>query len=336
MPHDFRPPVHDRQHRVRLLRREHRHHACDPHLSQALHPVKILAQAEQGDLDGGWIAAGLPHHLAEFRQDLGKIATGGWDPTIAIADCTARAIREGTAHVNRRVWLLHRFGPGDHRTEIDKLSMVFGLGFRPDFLHRLNRFAHPLEAAGVDGAVVLHFILIPAAADAKQEPSLAHLVDRGNQLGGLNRVALLHQQHAGAEFDGLGNLARGSQHHQSVHRGVVLLGQVASSWKWRLARQWDMRVLRRPNRLETALLESAGKLHRRHRIIGKEHRAAEMHAALLCYLLVWSGEVSCWPPPALSVTYPRHPETPQPYPLPANNPDGVHMRTEGSAKESSV
>ena len=37
-------------------------------------------------------------------------------------------------------------------------------------------------------------------------------------------------------------------------------------------------VLGRPNRLEPALLKRAGKLHRRHRIIGEEHRAAEMHA----------------------------------------------------------
>src|SRR5260370_22366385 len=214
--------------------------------------------------------------------------------------------------------------------------MVFGLGFGPDFLQRLDGLAHPLEAGGVDGAMVFHFVLVPASANTKQEPPLAHLVDRGNQLGGLDRVALLHQQHAGAELDGLGSLARGSQHHKRVHRVVVLFRQVASSRKWRLAPQWYMRVLRRPNRLETALLESAGKLHCRHRIIGKEHRPAEMHAALLCYLLVWSGEVSCWPRPALSVTYPRHAVTPKPHPLLANNRQSDHMRTEGSAKESSV
>ena len=104
-------------------------------------------------------------------------------------------------------------------------------------------FAHPLEAGGVDGAVAFHFVLVPTAADAEEEPSLAHLVDRGDQLGGLDRVALLHQQHAGAELDGLGNLARGSQHHERVHCVVVLFGQIASSWEWRLARQRDMRVL---------------------------------------------------------------------------------------------
>src|SRR6202043_1346594 len=164
------------------------------------------AEAEQGDLDGRGIATGLPRHLAEFRQDLGDIATGRRNPTIAVADGAPRAMWESAADMDGRMWFLHRFGPGDHRIEMDKLPLVFGFRFRPDLLHRLDGFAHPLEAAGVDGAVVLHFILVPASADAKQEPSLAHLVDRGDQLGGLDRVALLDQQHAGAEFDGLRDL----------------------------------------------------------------------------------------------------------------------------------
>ena len=71
--------------------------------------------------------------------------------------------------MDRRMGLLHRLGPGDHRVEIDELAMVFGFLLHPDFLHRLDQFAHPLEAAGVDGAVVFHFVLVPAAADAEQE-----------------------------------------------------------------------------------------------------------------------------------------------------------------------
>ena len=88
------------------------------------------------------------------------------------------------------------------------------------------------------------------------------------------RLALLHQQHAGSEF-------------------LVLVSWLAAasttngaSWEWR-ARQRDMGVLGCPNRFETVLLERAGKLHRRHRIIGKEHRAAEMHTTLPCYRMCW-------------------------------------------------
>jgi hypothetical protein len=70
-------------------------------------------------------------------------------------------------------------GPDDHRVEIDELAVVLRLLLRPDFLHRLDGFAHPLEARRIDGAVVFHFVLVPAAADAKQEASLARLINRG-------------------------------------------------------------------------------------------------------------------------------------------------------------
>src|SRR5579862_2176857 len=152
LPYDFRPSVDDRQHPIGLLRREHRHHARDAHLGEALHPVKILAEAEQADFDRRGVASGLPYHLAEFRQGLGDIATPGrWNPAIAVADRAPRAMWEGAPDMDRRVRFLHRFGPGDHRIEMHELAMVFGLRFRPDLLHRLNGFAHPLEAAGVDG-----------------------------------------------------------------------------------------------------------------------------------------------------------------------------------------
>jgi hypothetical protein len=161
--------------------------------------------------------------------------------------------------------------------------------------------AHPLEACRIDGAVVFHFVLVPAAADAEQKASLAHLVDRGDQFGGLDRIALLNQGHAGAEFDGPGHLAGCGQHHEGIHRVVILFGQIAAPREWRLARGRDMRVLGCPNRFKAALFEFAGKLRRRHRVIGKEHRATEMHATLRA--VSWSGgKVSGWRRPMLSVT----------------------------------
>jgi hypothetical protein len=122
------------------------------------------------------------------------------------------------------------------RIEIHELAVIFRLGFGPDFLHRLDRFAHPLEAGRIDGAVVFHFVLVPAAADAEQEPSVTHLVDRRDEFGGLDNVALLNERHAGAEFDSLGHLTRRGQNHERVHGVVVLFGHLASARKGRLAR----------------------------------------------------------------------------------------------------
>src|SRR5262249_32270798 len=133
--HDFRPAVDYGQHSIRLFRREHRHDARDPHLRQTLYPVKIFAEAEQRDLDGGWIAAGLARHLVESRQDLGELAARRRNPTIAITDGSPGAMRESAADMDRRMRLLHGFGSGDHRIEIDEFAMIFGLGFCPDFLH---------------------------------------------------------------------------------------------------------------------------------------------------------------------------------------------------------
>jgi len=114
----------------------------------------------------------------------------------------------------------------------------------------------------------------------RKRPRTTDLVERGDQFGGLDRVALLYERHARAKFDGLGSLAGRGQHDERVHGVVIRFGQFAASRKWRLAGERDMRVLGRPYRLETALLESEGKLHCRYRIVGEEHRAAEIHATL--------------------------------------------------------
>src|SRR5271168_560176 len=103
VPHDRGPPVDNWQHRIRLRGRKRRHNAGHSQVGEALYPVEILAQAERGDLDGGRIAAGFPGHLAEFRQNLGDIATGGWNPAVAVADRAACTVRKGAADMNRRV-----------------------------------------------------------------------------------------------------------------------------------------------------------------------------------------------------------------------------------------
>src|SRR6185437_12594933 len=50
---------------------------------------------------------------------------------------------------------------------------------------------------------------------------------------------------------------------------------------WRAPRGRDMRVLGCPNGFEATLLECLGKFGGRHRIVGEEHRRAEMHQSFL-------------------------------------------------------
>jgi hypothetical protein len=74
----------------------------DAHLGEALHPVKILANAEQTDFEGSRIASGLPHHLAEFRQGLCDIAAPG---SVEAIDYLSRDTQYDVNSV--LVWLNH-------------------------------------------------------------------------------------------------------------------------------------------------------------------------------------------------------------------------------------
>ena len=59
---DRRPPIHHRQHLVRLFRREHRDHPCHAHIGEALHLIEVFSQAKQADLDGSRITSRFPRH----------------------------------------------------------------------------------------------------------------------------------------------------------------------------------------------------------------------------------------------------------------------------------
>jgi len=90
------------------------------------------------------------------------------------------------------VRLLHRLWPGHDSAELDELAVIFRLRLGPDRLHRPNLLTHRLHARPKDGAVVLDLLLVPAAADPEQEAPARDLVERGDELGGLDRVALDH------------------------------------------------------------------------------------------------------------------------------------------------
>ena len=128
-----------------------------------------------------------------------------------------------------------------------------------------------------DGAVALDLVLVPAAADAEQKPAARDLVDRGDELCGLDRVALDDEAHPGADLQGLRRHRRRGQGDERVHHVVVLLAEFAAAGRRRLARARDVRVLGRPERLEAARLERLAELGRGHRVIGEEHRRAKIH-----------------------------------------------------------
>jgi chemotaxis protein methyltransferase CheR len=244
----LRPTVEDGQHLIRLFGRQRHNRPDHTEIAEALQLLQVFRRTADGHWQRLGITSGLGGHLPKLRQvNLRITGTGIRVPAVAIAHRASGSPWKGAAEQHRRMRLLNRLRPCHHRIEIDELTVVLRLLLRPDFLHRLDRFAYPLEAGGINGAVIFHFVLVPAAANAKQKPSVADQVDRGDQLGGLDRVPLLNERHPGAEFDGLRGLTGRRQHHERVHGVVILFGQITASRERRLARQRNMRVLGRPD-----------------------------------------------------------------------------------------
>jgi hypothetical protein len=57
----------------------------------------------------------------------------------------------------------------------------------------LSWCAPAARSASQYGPMVFHSVLVPVSTNTKEEPSPAHLVDRGDEFGGLDNVALLNQ-----------------------------------------------------------------------------------------------------------------------------------------------
>src|SRR5262249_15944067 len=103
---------------------------------------------------------------AESRQDIADIAT--WNPTIAIADGAASAMRESAADMDRRVGVLRRVGAGGHRVGISGISVVFWSLLWFDFLLCLDTFPAPLLTGGDRRGPGFSF---PSGSEARPRPN---------------------------------------------------------------------------------------------------------------------------------------------------------------------
>ena len=88
-----------------------------------------------------------------------------------------------------------------------------------------------------------------------RKPSAAHLIDRGDQLRRLDRIALDDQADAGGDLQPLGGGRGRGQGDERIHHVVVALRQFAAAGRRGAPRHRDVRVLRCPQRIETTLLQ---------------------------------------------------------------------------------
>ncbi len=215
-------------------------------------------------------------------------------PAVAVRDRPPRAVRKRTTDDDRWMRCLDRFRPGEHRSERDERAMILRSLLGPDRFHRLDPFADQFPTAFEIGrAVVCHFFGVPSATDAKQKPASRHLIERGHQLGGLYRIALDHQTNASAQLNRFCHRGRERQRNERIHAFRVFARQFSALRKRRLARDRNVRVLRRPDRVEASVLKRLGKRTGIHRVVREEHRPANFHDRppnMSCRSIARSGE----------------------------------------------
>jgi hypothetical protein len=125
--------------------------------------------------------------------------------------------------------------------------------------------------------VVGDLVVVPAGPDPEQESPVREQVQAGDGAGGRDRVALDHQADAGAELDAGGGRGDCGERDERVEGVLVLLRQRAAAGPRRAHRGRDVGVLGEPVRLEAARLDLAAQFDYVHRVVGREHRHAELH-----------------------------------------------------------
>ena len=155
---------------------------------------------------------------------------------------------------------LHRLGPRPRRRESTCSPSNAADVVAPQRLHREHVLAGDVAAVGASSTPwSLDLVLVPAEADAEHEPAAREVVERGDRLGGHDRVALRDEADAGAEQDALGHRGRGRERDERVERALVLLGAARRRrWAAACAGAGDVGVLGHVERVEAAGLGLAG------------------------------------------------------------------------------
>ena len=135
------------------------------------------------------------------------------------------------------------------------------------------------KRAGRVGAVVAHLLEVPAGPDAELEAPAGEVVERGRLVGEHDRVALDDQRDAGADAQALGRGGDRAERDERVERVRVLARQLVAARPRALAAGRDVRVLGDEDRVEAGVLGGAAERDGRDRLVGDEHRQAELHWA---------------------------------------------------------
>ena len=133
--------------------------------------------------------------MATVGSNLGR---GSRKPAFAEFNHAAQRVNRLAAQHDRGMRFLCglRVGPG--RAELHHLPVKGRFFLGPERLHGQHPFAQQLEPGFILGTVIVHFLNIPAAANAKNKPPVGHHVQTCDRFCGDDGVALRDQANAGA------------------------------------------------------------------------------------------------------------------------------------------
>src|SRR5215217_5387926 len=259
----------------------------DPGPAGGRHPARDPFHAGLGELLeclGVGRNAHHPHRdaaLARLRDALEHVATREvGEPEVAER---GRAVDHSGAvatHQYRWVWPLRRLRPRPDAVEVHEAPAVARLVLCPDRLHGLDALGEQLHPRARIGAVVGHLLAVPAGADPELQPPARQVVDRGDLLGGHDRVALDDEADAGPDPRPRRRLGgRGHGHEQVVGVGV-LARELAAPRIGRLPRRRDVRVLGEVDGVVPVLLDELRHVAWPHRVVGREVADAGVHTAM--------------------------------------------------------
>ena len=154
----------------------------------------------------------------------------------------------------------------------DELAVEASHVVGPERLHREHVLADDVAAVLHGDAVVLDLVLVPAEADAEHEPAARELVERGDRLGGDDRLALGGQaMPVPSRMRSVTAPAAASATNGSSVRLYSSAQLGVAGRRRRAPLDRDVRVLGEVQRVEAALLGLAGQLDDVHRPVGREH-----------------------------------------------------------------
>src|SRR6056297_605328 len=181
--------------------------------------------AEHTQLDRGGVTADRLAGPFDLGPLVEAVAPGdGHPPVTELGDVRGSTGPGIPAEDHRWMWLPGRLGPRPARFDLHVLTLERGLVLGPDLFHGQHLLAQDRPARGVRRAVLGHLLLVPAVADAEQEPPARQRIDAGDLLGRVDGVALSDEADAGGDVERAGDRCAGAERHERVERAPVELG----------------------------------------------------------------------------------------------------------------